>query len=291
MQLRIMVSRHSAFYSPLIATIAAGFLEEAGIVATYAILAPGQRPHELIRDGVVDIMQSAVSANWNPMDRGVSPLPVHFALINRRDGFFLTGRDPHETFDWKNLEGKVLLADHGAQPLAMLRYAVHHNGADWEKIHVLDRGTPDEMAEAFRRGEGDYVHLQAPGPQLLEECDVGHTVVSVGASMPELAFSTLCCSREFLATEVFRAFLPAYVRSREWVRTAPISDIAAREASFFHAVSLHALGNAIARYQKLGCWQGSVEITPELYEQALNVFAYAGGLRTRHPASALVAPY
>jgi len=285
MQLRIMVSRHSAFYSPLIATIAAGFLEEAGIAATYAILAPGQRSHELIRDGVVDIMQSAVSSNWSLMDRGVSPLPVHFALINRRDGFFLTGRDPHETFEWKNLEGKTLVADHGAQPLAMLRYAIHYNGADWEKIHVLDRGTPDEMAEAFRRGEGDYVHLQAPGPQLLEEGGVGHTVVSVGASMPEVAFSTLCCAREFMATEVFRAFLPAYVRSREWVRTAPISDIAEREAPFFHGVSLHALGNAIARYQKLGCWQGSVEITSDLYEQALNVFEYAGGLKARHPAS------
>jgi NitT/TauT family transport system substrate-binding protein len=229
------------------------------------------------------------------MDRGVAGLPAHFALINRRDGFFLVARDQsadrdrHETFEWKNLEGKTLLADHGAQPLAMLRYAVHYNGADWEKTHVLDRGTPEEMAEAFRRGEGDYVHLQAPGPQVLEESGIGHTVVSVGASMPEVALSTLCCSREFMAIEVFRAFLPAYVRSREWVRTAPIWDIAAREASFFHGVSLHALGNAIARYPKLGCWEGSVEITPELYEQALNVFEYAGGLKVRHSASGVLA--
>jgi len=52
--------------------------------------------------------------------------------------------------------------------------------------------------------------------------------------------------------------------SREWVRAAPISDIAHREASFFHGVSLHALGSAVARYQK---------------------FAYAGGLKVRRPAS------
>ena len=235
MQLRIMVSRHSAFYSPLIATMAAGFLEDAGITATYAILEPGQRSHQLIRDGVVDIMQSAVSSNWQPIDRGESPLPVHFALINRRDGFFLSGRDPHESFEWKNLEGKTLLADHGAQPLAMLRYAVHYNGADWDKIHVLDRGSPEEVAEAFRSGAGDYVHLQAPGPQLLEEGGVGWTVVSVGASMPEVAFSTLCCAREFMAGEIFRAFLPAYVRSREWVRTAPISDIAGKRSQVLPA--------------------------------------------------------
>jgi len=59
----------------------------------------------------------------------ISPLPVHFALINRRDGFFLTGRYRQETFEWKSLEKKTLLADHGAQPLAMPRCAVHYNGA------------------------------------------------------------------------------------------------------------------------------------------------------------------
>src|SRR3954469_2122381 len=170
MHLRIMVSRHSAFYSPLIATIAAGFLEDAGLKAEYAILGPGQKSHELIRDGAVDIMQSAVSSNWAPMAAGITSLPVHFALLNRRDGFFLAGRkQSKETFDWRELEDSTLLADHGGQPLPMLRYAVQYNQADWSKINVLDRGTPEQMLEAFRSGEGDYVHLQAPGPETLEE--------------------------------------------------------------------------------------------------------------------------
>jgi NitT/TauT family transport system substrate-binding protein len=63
MPLRIMVSRHSIFYSPLIATIAAGFLERHGMSAEYSILAAGHRSSTLIRDGSVDIMQSAVSSN------------------------------------------------------------------------------------------------------------------------------------------------------------------------------------------------------------------------------------
>ena len=42
MPLRIMVSRDSVFYSPLIATIAAGFLERHGLAAEYGILAKGQ---------------------------------------------------------------------------------------------------------------------------------------------------------------------------------------------------------------------------------------------------------
>jgi len=43
MPLRIMASRHSVFYSPLIATIAAGFLERHRLAAEYSILAKGQR--------------------------------------------------------------------------------------------------------------------------------------------------------------------------------------------------------------------------------------------------------
>src|SRR5207302_11181641 len=49
-RLRIMVSRHSAFYSPLISTIASGFLEREGLQAEYSILGPGQRSQVLIRD-------------------------------------------------------------------------------------------------------------------------------------------------------------------------------------------------------------------------------------------------
>ena len=92
MPLRIMVSRHSAFYSPLIATIAGGFLKDVGIDADYSVLQPGQRSQALIRDGIVDVMQSAVSSNWKLIEAGTTPRPVHFAQINRRDGFFLAGR-------------------------------------------------------------------------------------------------------------------------------------------------------------------------------------------------------
>ena len=67
-----MVSRHSALYSPLISSIAGGFLEEEGIQVSYDVLGAGQRSHVLIRDRIVDVMQSAVSSNWKPTERGGS---------------------------------------------------------------------------------------------------------------------------------------------------------------------------------------------------------------------------
>jgi NitT/TauT family transport system substrate-binding protein len=286
MVLRIIVSRHSVFYSPLISTIAAGFLERHGLSAEYGVLQKGQRTPELIRDGVADIMQSAVSANWKPMEAGESPLPVHFAQINQRDGFFLVARQPEPSFNWKKLEGSTLIADHGWQPLTMLRYAARTNGVDWSRVRLLNAGTPDEMQRAYRAGEADYIHLQAPAPHQLEAEGLGHVVASVGASMPVVAFSSLCCSRDFLKTDTFRAFLEAYRESREWVRSAPAEEVADKEASFFPGIGTPVLAAAIRAYQKVGNWQGGIEIPRPLYEQALNVFE--GEIQRRHPYDEVV---
>src|SRR6185437_16738482 len=161
MKIRITASRHTAFYSPLISTMAAGFLEKHGLEHTYSVLAPGETAAGMIREGKTDVMQSAPSTNWAKMDRGETGFPMHFALINQRDGFFLVGRAVGGAgFNWKHLEGKMLLADHGSQPLAMLRYAIRYNGVDEQKIKFVNAGTAEEMARAFRAGEGDFVHLQ-----------------------------------------------------------------------------------------------------------------------------------
>jgi NitT/TauT family transport system substrate-binding protein len=290
MPLRIMVSRHSAFYSPLIATIAAGFLREQGLEATYNVLQPGQRSQVLIRDGVVDIMQSSVSSNWRLIESGETPRPVHFAQINRRDGFFLAGRHADPDFQWKKLEGATLLADHGLQPLVMLKYAAHYNGVDWAKIQVVDAGSPGQMEAAFRAGQGDYVHLQAPAPHAIAKDGAGFVVVSVGRSMPEVAFSSLCASADFLQTPAAIAFLQAYGKAREWVREAPPAEIAAREANFFPGVDAAVLAVAIAAYQELGCWSGGLAIPEDLYEQSLNVFELAGEIHARHPYGAVARP-
>jgi len=280
MRIRIIASRHSAFYSPLLA--AAASLRDEGHDIPYGVLAPGQRTHVLLRDGEVDIMQSAVSSNWPLIEKQIEPLPVHFAQINCRDGFFLAGRRPEPAFWWEDLEGRALLADHGLQPLTMLKYALKHNGVDWAAIHVVDGGAPQQSAAAFRDGAADYVHQQGP------IVAGGEFVASVGASMPPVAFSSLCCARSYLETDAFRLFLAAFERAKDWVRTAPAGEIARRLAEFFPVVSTEVLADAVSRYQRLGCWDGGVGIPRDLYEQALNVFESAGGIARRHPYEEVV---
>src|ERR671925_423574 len=97
-QLRVMAYRHSVFYSPLLATIAGDFLNGEGLDATY-FPKPSQRNlYEMFRQGEVDIMQAAVSTSWDPLSKGLRDIPVHFAQINQRDGFFLVRRGGNAAF-------------------------------------------------------------------------------------------------------------------------------------------------------------------------------------------------
>ena len=100
--------------------------------------------------------------------------------------------------------------------------------------------------------------------------------------MPAVAFSSLCCTRAYQKTEGYRTFLKTYARAREWSRTAPAEEIAAKEASFFPGIAAEVLAATVTRYQALGCWEGGIEIARELYEQALNVFQSVGAIAGRH---------
>jgi NitT/TauT family transport system substrate-binding protein len=134
------------------------------------------------------------------------------------------------------------------------------------------------------------VHQQGPSPQRLEREGIGYVVAAVGEAMPEVAFSSLMASRGFLESETARAFTRAYRRARTWVTEAPAGEIAAKEAAMFPDIDLAALSSSIARYQKLGCWEGDLQITRELYEQALDVFLHGTAVSARHSYEEVVVP-
>ena len=178
-EIHIQFTRFSAFYSPLIATIAGGFLKEEGLQPKRSNAPVGKSAIDGVVAGTVHVCQSAPSQGFGPLEKGQTPPAVHFAQINEKDGFFLTGRAADPEFSWDKLKGEQVLVDHGGQPLAMFKYACHKRGLDYKAINAVDVPSA-EMDGAFRKGQGDYIHQQGPAPQQLEHDGAGHVVASVG---------------------------------------------------------------------------------------------------------------
>lgn len=289
-EIKIMVFRHSAFYSPLIATLAGGFLDKEGLTGSYAVLPSGASIIDEVTAGRVDVAQAAVSLSWNDLEKGQKPAIAQFAQINTRDGFFIAAREPDRDFTWDRLKSGKFMHVHGGQPEVMLRYGAHRMGVELDEVERINIPSIQEMMAAWRRGAGDFFHEQGAYPQQLEHESCAHIVAAVGDAVGPVAFSSLICRWDWLNTDEAQRFTAAYRASREWTNTAAPDIIAEAEADYFTDHSSKAVTRAIQAYQQMGTWQGDIQIPPELYENALNVFEHAKRITRRHPYDQVVVP-
>ncbi len=281
-KISIQFSRFSAFYSPLIATIAGGFLDEEGFAPVHSVSPPGVSAIAGLVDGSVHVAQSAPSQGIMALEQGKQPPAVHFAQVNEKDGFFLLGRKPEPDFSWARLKGRKVLVDHGGQPTVMFQYACHKSGLDYAAIQAVDAGSTESMISAWRRGDGEYIHLQGPGPQQLEHEGQGSIVAAVGPPISRCAFSSLAATPAWLSSDMAPRFVRAYRKARAWLIATPAAEVAKVEADFFPDVHPGVLAATIAFYQKLGNWSPHIEITRPAFEATLDIYQHAGKIKRRH---------
>ena len=76
--IHIQFTRFSAFYSPPIATMSAGFLAAEGLEATHCVAPPGKSAIDALLDGSAQVVQSALSQGLTSLEKGEQPAAVHF---------------------------------------------------------------------------------------------------------------------------------------------------------------------------------------------------------------------
>ena len=288
-RINLQFTLFSAFYSPLIAAMAGGFLREEGLEPEWSVSPPGVSALAALEDGSAHVVQSALSQGFGPLERGETPTTTHFAQVNEMDGFFLTAREPDPGFTWRRLEGADVVLFGGGQPLAMFKYACHRADIDYSRIRAIHPGGAAAIDAAFREGRGAYVQQQGPFPQQLEADGVGHVVAQVGPVIGPCGFSSLAATPAWLETDMAAAFVRAYRKTRRYLNEAPAAEIAAAEQPYFPDIGREVLARCIGTYQKLGCWPPHVEITREAFEATLDVFAYNGLVTKRHPYESVCA--
>ncbi len=280
--INIMALRHSAFYTPLLMTINGGYLEKQGLQAVYSLATADNPIDKSLLSGSIHLAQSAPAVSFAELEQAKTCEIVHFAAINNRDGFYLTARQAEKAFHWSDLEGREVLVDHLFQPHACLRYAMFLHGADFDKVKIIDAGNVQQMDQAFRHGQGEFVHQQGPAPQQLAHEGLGNIVAAVGDAIGPLAFSSLCATRQWLQSDMAQAFLYAYQQAMLDVIALPADRIAAKIHDFLPDIDHNVLVQTIDDYKKLQTWQADITINRTAYENLLKVFLHNGYISQPH---------
>jgi len=293
--IKVMSSRHSAFYTPLLLAVELGSTDQSFMKSmsedfecSYSVAENNENVYEKISNGEIDIAQSSVSGSWgNKYSKDI----VHFAEINKMDGFHLVQRSDNENdekFDWEMLYQKEILVDHSSQPLYMFKYACSKKKINFDNLNVIDAGSPENMIKKFREGKGDFIHLQAPqsidltydqfdeeGKNIIRS-KVGNIVEYIGKIIGPLSFSTLICKREYLDTKEYHKFIEIFHTTKLFAQTQDPSKISEIIFEFFPETDVDALEKTISIYQKLNCWNGEVNISEDHYDTTLEVFRNSG---------------
>ena len=186
MRIRIMASRHSAFYSPLLGCIQ--ILRGEGHEVTYSVLGAG--PAQLRPDPRRRGRHHAIGGivQLESRERGVEPLPVHFAQINQRDGFFLAGTPA----------GRGVRMEEARRPNPAGGPRSPAPGDVAVRRAAQRRRLEEDQGSRRRNARSDGRGLSAAAAGTTSRASpivAGEMVASVGASMPAVAFSSLCCAR------------------------------------------------------------------------------------------------
>ncbi len=278
--IRIEFTLFSAFYSPLIATFAAGFLKEEGLETEWTVSPPGTSAIAALEAGKVDVIQSALSQGLTALDKGNPPAIRHFAQVNEMDGFFITAREPDPDFTWDKLEGAEVVMFGGGQPQAMFRYGCLKAGIDFDKLIPITPGGAAVSTEPFVPVRASMFSNKAL-PAATQADGVGHVVAQVGPKVGMCGFSSLVAMPDWLETDMALAFMRAYRKARNWLNDETAADIAATLKPYFDDTDEAVLASCIAAYQKLGNWTRHPEITEEAFQATQDIYQQSGGLSQR----------
>ena len=96
-KINIQFSRFSAFYTPLIATMAGGFLTDEGLEYDWSKAANNDAALQNLADGTVDVAQSAVGVSLIQLARGDRPAAPPPFRPDQRTGRLLHRRPPRRS--------------------------------------------------------------------------------------------------------------------------------------------------------------------------------------------------
>ena len=290
--LRLMETWRSIFYTPIYVSVTGGFLEREGLDVAFSTCPP-QFPHPLsaLHHDAADIVQSGIMRSIIASDWGAETVPLHFAKINSRDGFFILGRRPQDNFDWESLRGaRVIPVGFSPMPWASFQYALRRHGLEPSDLDLRTGLSLGNAEAAFRAGEAEYVHVAEPVVQQLIADGAGHLLTALGPENGHLAYSSFAATHRFLAQrgDTAARFTVGFSRALHWLSSAEPNEVSEAVSEFFPETSQEVLAASISRYQAQEQWPVSPVLGKPEYDNLHDILLAAGMCRERQPYEKVV---
>lgn len=285
MRVRLGVTFRSVFYAPYYVALHRGLFAREGVDLEAETFGDGRRVLVALEGGGLDVAIGGIMRSLVSYDRGAAAVPVHFARINDRDGFFLLGRA--EPFDWPDLVGRRLIVFAEAPtPWYVLRALLRERGLDPDRVQVIAGLPADEAAAAFRAGEADFLQAPAHVAEALVRDGSALILRAMAEELGPLPYSSYCAPPDVLAANAaaVAAVARAHVAALRWMQTAGSAAIWDSIRPSFDDGDPEVLRRAVERYQRLGTWPADATLPRTGYDRLAGMLR-RGGLIAR------IAPY
>ena len=283
--IRLVEVIRTLFYTPIYVSVGGGFLETEGLDVDFKTC-PAEFGHPInaLNTGQADIVQSGIMRCIIASDWGAETVPIHFAEINSRDGFFVISRTKNDNFEWEHFkQGKVIPVDFSPMPWASFRYALQNHNIDPSEVDLLTGLNLNDAMENFRSGKAEYIHVPQPAAEELLEDGSGHLAVALGPENGHLAYSSFATTHKFLEKEsdiVYR-FTVGYANALDWLASHSPSEIGEAVSGFFPGISLELVTKSITRLKAQDNWPTEPTLAQPQYENLQDILISAGLAKIR----------
>lgn len=290
--LRLVEVIRTLFYTPIYVSVAGGFLEKEGLDVDFKTCPPEfAHPMSALNRGAADIAQSGIMRSIIASDWGAETVPVHFAEINSRDGFFILSRTKQDPFTWESLKGaKLIPVSFSPMPWASLQFAMRRHNIEPSELNLITGLDIGEAMAAFRAGEAEYIHLPQPAAEELLDDGTANLAVALGPENGHLAYSSFAATNHFLEseTETVHRFTVGYANALDWLAAHEAPEVGESVAGFFPQVSLDLVVKSVARLKAQNNWPTNPVLAQPQFENLHDILLAAGLARERQPYAKMV---
>ena len=290
--LRLIEVIRTLFYTPIYVAVAGGFLENEGLDVDFKTC-PSEFGHPMsaLNQGAADIAQSGIMRSIIASDWGAETVPMHFAEINSRDGFFVISRTNQDSFQWESLKGAELIpVGFSPMPWASFQYALRRHNIEPSEVDLVTGLDLDQAMAAFREGKAEYIHVPQPAAEQLLEDGSGHLAIALGPENGHLAYSSFAATNHYLAThsETVHRFTVGYANGLDWLSAHNATEVGEAVAGFFPQVSLELVIKSVARLKAQDNWPTDPTLAQPQFENLHDILLAAGLAKERQPYSKMV---